>query len=34
MDKIWLSSYLDGIPEFIDNGGYDSLRDVIEEQWQ
>ncbi|MEL7022452.1 MAG: AMP-binding protein [Pseudomonadota bacterium] len=30
-DKIWLSSYQPGIPEFIDNAGYDSLRDLIEQ---
>ena len=31
MEKIWLSSYIEGTPEFIDNAGYDSLRDLIEE---
>ncbi len=31
MDKIWLSSYVDGVPEHIDNAGYDSLRDLIED---
>ncbi|MEL7309903.1 MAG: AMP-binding protein [Pseudomonadota bacterium] len=29
-EKIWLSSYPPGIPEFIDNAGYHSLRDLIE----
>ena len=31
MEKIWLKSYAKGIPEFIDNAGYDSLRDMIEQ---
>ena len=31
MEKIWLASYEPGTPEFIDNAGYDSLRDLIED---
>ncbi|MEM7611973.1 MAG: AMP-binding protein [Pseudomonadota bacterium] len=31
MEKIWLSSYVNGVPEFIDNAGYESLRDIIDE---
>ncbi|MEO1595649.1 MAG: AMP-binding protein [Pseudomonadota bacterium] len=31
MEKIWLASYIEGTPEFIDNAGYDSLRDLIEQ---
>ncbi|MEO0575588.1 MAG: AMP-binding protein [Pseudomonadota bacterium] len=30
-EKIWLKSYVDGTPEYIDNAGFDSLRDMIEQ---
>ncbi|MFK8053944.1 MAG: AMP-binding protein [Woeseiaceae bacterium] len=32
MEKHWLASYVPGTPETIDNGGYDSLRDMIEDK--
>lgn len=32
MEKHWLASYVPGTPETIDNGGHDSLRDMIEEK--
>ena len=31
MEKIWLSSYIEDTPEFIDDGGHGSLRDLIED---
>lgn len=30
MQKIWYKHYAPGVPEEVDNGGYDSLRDLIE----
>ncbi|MEM6818295.1 MAG: AMP-binding protein [Pseudomonadota bacterium] len=30
-EKIWLSSYVPGVPEFIDNAGYNSLADLIDD---
>lgn len=30
-EKIWLSSYVPGVPEYIDNAGYDSLADLIDD---
>lgn len=32
MEKIWLDAYVPGTPETIDNAGYSSLRDLIEEK--
>ena len=31
MEKIWLDAYQPGVPDTIDTGGYDSLRDLIED---